>query len=231
LLWRVANGIASCTFVRTLTGAICGGALVRQSDTVHSLGYFADRLKGTLTSRITDTSNGIYTVKQCFVWNVVAAPLAANRGSQSSFLATVMRAMAWARRGPGLHGGLRDVPLAAGGAARCIKFATKQRSSTANWSTSQHSAGQCVLRCGHEISVRQCRRSGVTARRPAQSPLSGEEAAHPARPDHQRADGRRGPVGASCFGRRGGRGVTTATRWRVRSACDFHPTRRSGRAS
>ena len=39
--------------------------------TGHSPGYFADRLPGTLSSRITATSNAIYTVENMFIWNVL----------------------------------------------------------------------------------------------------------------------------------------------------------------
>src|SRR6266478_9599778 len=68
LLWRVASWIASFTFVR-VTGDLRRD-LFRHL-TGHSLGYFADRLPGTLTSRITATSNAIYTVENMFVWNVL----------------------------------------------------------------------------------------------------------------------------------------------------------------
>jgi ATP-binding cassette subfamily B protein len=68
LLWRVASWTASFTFVgvtadlrrdmfRHLTG--------------HAPSYFADRLPGMLTSRITATSNAVYTVENMFVWNVL----------------------------------------------------------------------------------------------------------------------------------------------------------------
>src|ERR1700716_4698583 len=37
----------------------------------HALSYFADRMPGTLTSRITATSNAVYTLENMFVWNVL----------------------------------------------------------------------------------------------------------------------------------------------------------------
>ena len=39
--------------------------------TGHAPSYFADRLPGMLTSRITATSNAVYTVENMFVWNVL----------------------------------------------------------------------------------------------------------------------------------------------------------------
>ena len=37
----------------------------------HSPAYFADRLPGTLTSRVTATSNAIFTAENMFMWNVL----------------------------------------------------------------------------------------------------------------------------------------------------------------
>ena len=59
LLWRAAGWIASFTFVR-VTGDLRRD-LFRHL-TGHSPSYFADRLPGMLTSRVTATSNAIYTV-------------------------------------------------------------------------------------------------------------------------------------------------------------------------
>src|SRR5437870_9291656 len=67
-LWRIASWTASFTFVgvtadlrrdmfRHLTG--------------HAPSYFTDRLPGMLTSRITATSNAVFTVENMFVWNVL----------------------------------------------------------------------------------------------------------------------------------------------------------------
>src|SRR5437764_11141359 len=68
LLWRVAGWIASFTFVG-VTGDLRRD-LFRHL-TGHSPSYFADRMPGTLTSRITATSNAIYTIENMFVWNVL----------------------------------------------------------------------------------------------------------------------------------------------------------------
>jgi len=68
LLWRVAGWIASYTFVR-VTGDLRRD-LFRHL-TGHSLSYFAERLPGMLTSRITATSNAVYTLETMFIWNVL----------------------------------------------------------------------------------------------------------------------------------------------------------------
>src|SRR3989440_1022984 len=68
LLWRLAGWIASFTFVR-VTGDLRRD-LFRHL-TGHSPSYFADRLPGMLSSRITATSNAVFTVENMFVWNVL----------------------------------------------------------------------------------------------------------------------------------------------------------------
>jgi ATP-binding cassette, subfamily B, bacterial len=68
LLWRLAGWIASSTLV-AVTGDLRRD-LFRHL-TGHSPGYFLDRMPGTLTSRITATSNAVYTVQSMFIWNVL----------------------------------------------------------------------------------------------------------------------------------------------------------------
>jgi len=68
LLWRVAGFIASFTFVR-VTGDLRRD-LFRHL-TGHSPSYFADRMPGMLTSRVTATSNAVYTLETMFIWNVL----------------------------------------------------------------------------------------------------------------------------------------------------------------
>src|SRR5882724_1128533 len=68
LLWRVASWIASYTFV-AVTGDLRRD-LFRHL-TGHAPSYFADRLPGTLSSRVTATSNAVFTVENMFVWNVL----------------------------------------------------------------------------------------------------------------------------------------------------------------
>lgn len=67
-LWRVACWIASYTFV-----AVSGDLrrdLFRHL-TGHAPSYFADRMPGTLTSRITATSNAVFTLQNMSMWNVM----------------------------------------------------------------------------------------------------------------------------------------------------------------
>src|SRR5579864_3814573 len=68
LLWRLAGWVASSTFVG-VTGDLRRD-LFRHL-TGHSQSYFANRMPGTLTSRVTATSNAVYTVENMFVWNVL----------------------------------------------------------------------------------------------------------------------------------------------------------------
>lgn len=68
LLWRLAGYMGSYTFT-TVTGDIRRD-LFRHL-TGHAPSYFTDRLPGTLTSRITATSNAVYTVENMLVCNVL----------------------------------------------------------------------------------------------------------------------------------------------------------------
>jgi ATP-binding cassette subfamily B protein len=67
-LWRVASWIASYTFVG-VTGDLRRD--IFRHLTGHAPNYFTDRLPGMLTSRITATSNAVFTVENMFVWNVL----------------------------------------------------------------------------------------------------------------------------------------------------------------
>ncbi|WJR80508.1 ABC transporter ATP-binding protein [Bradyrhizobium sp. NP1] len=67
-LWRIASWTASFTFVR-VTGDLRRD--IFRHLTGHAQSYFSDRLPGMLTSRITATSNAIFTVENMFVWNVL----------------------------------------------------------------------------------------------------------------------------------------------------------------
>jgi ATP-binding cassette, subfamily B, bacterial len=68
LLWRVACWIGSFTFVG-VSGDV-RRELFRHL-TGHAPNYFLSRLPGTLTSRITATSNAVYTIENMFVCNVL----------------------------------------------------------------------------------------------------------------------------------------------------------------
>ncbi|HEX4329526.1 MAG TPA: ABC transporter ATP-binding protein [Burkholderiales bacterium] len=73
LLWRAAGWIASHTFVG-VTGDVRSD-LFRHL-TGHSPGYFQERLPGMLSSRITATSNAVFTMENMFIWNVLPPCLA-----------------------------------------------------------------------------------------------------------------------------------------------------------
>ena len=67
-LWRIASWTASFTFVR-VTGDLRRD--IFRHLTGHAPSYFSDRMPGMLTSRITATSNAVFTVENMFVWNVL----------------------------------------------------------------------------------------------------------------------------------------------------------------
>ena len=84
LLWRVASWIASYTFVQ-VTGDVRADLFGHL--TGHAPSYFAKRLPGVLTSRVTATSNAVFTIENMFAWNVLP-PCIATIGA-IAFLATV----------------------------------------------------------------------------------------------------------------------------------------------
>jgi ATP-binding cassette, subfamily B, bacterial len=114
LLWRLAVWIANYAFV-SVTGDLRRD-LFRHL-TGHSQGYFADRMPGTLTSRITSTANAVFTSENMFFWNVlppcaatvaaialvftVSVPMAVGLSLISGALVIVMFRMA--ARGRSLH--------------------------------------------------------------------------------------------------------------------------------
>ena len=91
LLWRVASWIANSTFVG-VTGDLRRD-LFRHL-TGHAPSYFADRMPGTLTSRITATSSAVFTLENMFIWNV-SPPCVATLVA-IAFVATVSAPMALA---------------------------------------------------------------------------------------------------------------------------------------
>lgn len=73
LLWRGAGWVASTTFVN-VTGDVRRD-LFRHM-TGHAPSYFSEQLPGTLTSRITATSNAVFAIENMFIWNVMPPCLA-----------------------------------------------------------------------------------------------------------------------------------------------------------
>ena len=68
LLWRVAAWIANYAFVG-VTGDLRRDLFSHLMG--HSPSYFSDRLPGMLTSRVTATSNAMFTAENMFIWNVL----------------------------------------------------------------------------------------------------------------------------------------------------------------
>src|SRR5260370_22918181 len=94
LLWRLAGWIASHAFVG-VTGDL-RSELFRHL-TGHAPSYFSQRLAGTLTGRITATSNAAFAVENLFIWNVLP-PCLATVGA-IAYLAVVSIPMALALTG------------------------------------------------------------------------------------------------------------------------------------
>ncbi len=120
LLWRLASWIANFAFVG-VTGDLRRD-LFRHL-TGHSPSYFAERLPGTLTSRVTATSNAVFTGENMFVWNVL--PPCAATVAAIALVVTVSLPMA---AGLGLVAGVMVVimfRLAAGGRPLHHDFASK----------------------------------------------------------------------------------------------------------
>src|ERR1700722_5176859 len=73
LLWRVASWTANYAFVG-VTGDLRRDLFRHLMG--HSPGYFADRMPGMLTSRVTATSNAVFTAENMFIWNVLPPVMA-----------------------------------------------------------------------------------------------------------------------------------------------------------
>src|SRR5215475_9676238 len=89
VLWRLAGLVAHSAFVG-VTGDLRRD-LFRHL-TGHAPGYFAQRMPGTLASRITATSNAVFAVENMFVWNVL--PPCAATAIAISLVGTVSVSMA-----------------------------------------------------------------------------------------------------------------------------------------
>jgi ATP-binding cassette, subfamily B, bacterial len=88
-LWRLAGLVAHSAFVG-VTGDLRRD-LFRHL-TGHAPGYFAQRMPGTLASRVTATSNAVFAVENMFVWNVL--PPCAATAVAISLVGTVSMSMA-----------------------------------------------------------------------------------------------------------------------------------------
>jgi len=87
-LWRAAGWIASYAFVG-VSGDL-RGELFRHL-TGHAPSFFSDRRVGSLTGRVTATSNAVFTIQNMFIWNVLP-PCIATVGAviYLSFVDTLM---------------------------------------------------------------------------------------------------------------------------------------------
>jgi ATP-binding cassette subfamily B protein len=120
LLWRAAGWVASTTFVK-VTGDVRRDLFWHV--TGHAPSYFADQLPGTLTSRISATSNAVFAIENMFVWNVLPPCLATL--SAIALVATVSAPMAGVLSVAGSVIVIAMFRLAAAGKPLHHDFATK----------------------------------------------------------------------------------------------------------
>src|SRR5262249_44274310 len=73
LLWRAAGWVASTTFVK-VTGDLRRDLF--RPLTGRPASYSCKQMRGTLTTRITATSNAIFAIENMFIWNVMPPCLA-----------------------------------------------------------------------------------------------------------------------------------------------------------
>ena len=143
LLWRIASWTASFTFVG-VTGDLRRD--IFRHLTGHAPSYFSDRLPGMLTSRITATSNAVFTVENMVVWNVLPPCIATV--AAIALISTVSLWMA-----AGLIVGRRrngDGDVSPGGRRQALARRLRQQGRRCRWRDGrchqQHAAGARVLR-------------------------------------------------------------------------------------
>ena len=126
LSWRLASWVANFTFVG-VTGDLRRDLFRHLSG--HSPRFFADRMPGMLTSRVTATSNAVFMTENMFVWNVlppcvatiaaigfvtsVSLPMAASLAAVAGIVVTIM--FRWAAAGRPLHHDFADKSAAVDG--------------------------------------------------------------------------------------------------------------------
>ncbi len=97
LMWRVGGWVAAHSFVR-VTGDVRSDLFMHLAG--HSPSYFAERMPGTLASRVTATSNSIFQTENTSAWNVLPPCLAV--GVAIVLLTTVSPLMAGSLMGVSL---------------------------------------------------------------------------------------------------------------------------------
>jgi ATP-binding cassette subfamily B protein len=139
MLWRVAALVGAFTFVG-VTGDIRRD-LFRHM-TGHAPSFFADRQPGTLASRITATSNAIFTVENMFTFNVMPPCVAATLSI--IYIGTVNITMALVLAGIFAAVVLLMFKMASP-ASRCTTTSPPRRpASTARWSISSVTCRWCA---------------------------------------------------------------------------------------
>ena len=196
LLWRLAGWIANYAFVG-VTGDLRRD-LFRHL-TGHSQSYFAERMPGTLTSRVTATSNAVFTGENMFVWNVL--PPCAATVAAIALVFTVSLPMAV---GLSLVAGVMVVimfRLAAGRppAAPRLRQQGRSRRRRNDRHRHQYAAGAGVRRLPARAPPFRCDRRARNGGASAQPVLS-REAAHLSRRRHHYSGAQPARLGRSCCG-------------------------------
>ena len=128
--------------------------------TGHSPSYFADRLPGMLTSRITATSNAVFTIENMFVWNVLP-PCVATLGAIALRRHRQRADGGWPRGDRRRRHGRRDVPPGGGRQAAASRFRRqgRRRRRRDGRRHRQYAAGPGVLRHAAASIAASTRRS------------------------------------------------------------------------
>jgi ATP-binding cassette subfamily B protein len=120
LLWRVGGWVAARTFIN-VTGDLRRDLFQYLSG--HSPHYFAEKQPGTLASRITATSNAVYTTENTMAWNVLPPCIAV--GGAIVMIVAVNPLMAAGLLGASIVLALVLFKLAGRGSSRHHEFASK----------------------------------------------------------------------------------------------------------
>ena len=148
-LWRIASWTASFTFVG-VTGDLRRD--IFRHLTGHAPSYFSDRLPGMLTSRITATSNAVFTVENMFVWNVLPPCIATV--AAIALIGTVSLPMAAGLIVDRRRHGDGDVSPGGRRQAACMTTSpTRPPPSTAKWSMSSTTCRWCGRFAGSASST------------------------------------------------------------------------------
>ena len=216
ILWRVASWVGNSTFVN-VTGDVRRD-LFRHL-TGHAPSYFSSSPPGTLTSRVTATSNALFTVENMLVWNVLP-PCMATVWS-IALVATVSYAMAACLV---VVAALVIVTMfRAAAAGRQLHHEFAYRAAAVDGELTDVVGNMTIVKAFGGIS-REHRRFDAAVDRgdggPPAQPALPRAAAHRARARYGGADHRPAGLGAAAVAAGARRRLATSS-WCARLACPF----------